>query len=68
MNFTLYSDVISLKDMPAEGLSAGAIGVVVERHQVTGMEAGYSVEFFDMRGSMVALITLPMSCFCSPLF
>jgi Domain of unknown function (DUF4926) len=54
MNFTLYSDVILLKDMPAEGLSAGAIGVVVERHQVTGMEAGYSVEFFDMRGSMVA--------------
>jgi hypothetical protein len=66
MDFTLYSDVILLQDIPAEGLSVGDIGVVVEKHQVTGMETGYSVEFFDMLGSTVALVTLPMSCFRSP--
>jgi Domain of unknown function (DUF4926) len=66
MDFSLYSDVILLEDLPKEGLSAGDIGVVVEKHQVTGMEIGYSVEFFDMLGSTVALVTLPMSWFRSP--
>jgi hypothetical protein len=61
MNFPLYSDVILLKDLPEEGLFAGDIGTVVERHNVTGLETGYSVEFFDMLGNSVAVITVPMS-------
>jgi Domain of unknown function (DUF4926) len=63
MDFSLYSDVTLLKDLPEEGLSAGDIGVVVEKHQVIGMEMGYSAEFFDTLGSTIALVTLPMSCF-----
>jgi hypothetical protein len=66
VNVSLYSDVILLEDLPDEGLSAGDIGVVVEKHQVSEMETGYSMEFFDMVGNTVALITLPMSCFHSP--
>jgi hypothetical protein len=66
MNFTLYSDVILLRDLPEDGLSVGDIGVVVEKHEVAGMETGYSVEFFDMLGSTVALVTLPMSYFRLP--
>jgi Domain of unknown function (DUF4926) len=66
MNYTLYSDVILLQDLPAEGLAKGDIGLVVEKHEIAGMETGYSVEFFDMLGSTVALVTLPMSCFRSP--
>lgn len=61
MNFPLYSDVILLKDLPEESLFAGDIGTLVERHDVTGLETGYSVEFFDMLGNSVAVITVPMS-------
>ena len=67
MNFALYSDVILLRDIPEEGLSIGDIGAVVDRHDVPGLETGYSVEFFDMLGNMVAIVTLPMSCFRIPL-
>ena len=67
MNFALYSDVILLRDIPEEGLSIGDIGAVVDRHDVPGLETGYSVEFFDMLGNTVAIVTLPMSCFRIPL-
>lgn len=61
MNYELYSDVILLCDIPEEGLSAGDVGTLVERHQVEGLETGYSVEFFDMLGKTIAVITLPES-------
>jgi Domain of unknown function (DUF4926) len=66
MDFPLYSDVILLRDLPEEGLSVGDIGTVVDRHDVDGLETGYSVEFFDMLGNTVAIVTLPMSCFRTP--
>ncbi len=66
MYFILYSDVILLYDIPEENLYAGDVGTVVEQHDVSGLETGYSVEFFDMLGNSVALITLPMSCFRLP--
>jgi hypothetical protein len=61
MNYELYSDVILLKDIPEEGLSAGDVGTLVEKHQVEGLETGYSVEFFDMLGKSIAVVTLPKS-------
>lgn len=45
MNFALYSDVILLKDIVEDGLFAGDIGTVVDIHNVSGLETGYSVEF-----------------------
>ncbi len=66
MNFSLYSDVILLTNLPEEGIYAGDIGTVVERHDVIGLETGYSVEFFDMLGNTVSVVTLPMSCFRLP--
>lgn len=66
MNTLLYLDVILLRDFPEEGLYAGDIGTVVEVHNVSGLETGYSVEFFDMVGNTVGLITLPMSRFRLP--
>jgi hypothetical protein len=59
MNFPLYEDVILLVDLPDEGVLAGDIGVVVERHDVAGLEPGYSVEFFNLSGDTVAVITIP---------
>lgn len=63
MNDSLYSDVILLRDLPEEGLYAGDIGTIVEFHDVSGLERDYSVEFFDMVGNTVGLVTLPMSHF-----
>jgi hypothetical protein len=61
MDIQLYEDVVLLRDVPEEGLYKGDIGVVVERHEVPGLETGYSVEFFDMLGNTVAVATLPAS-------
>jgi hypothetical protein len=66
INFPLYKDVILLRDLPDEDLYAGDIGTVVEIHQVQGIETGYSVEFFDLLGNTVGIVTLPMSNFRLP--
>ena len=60
MSFELFSDVILTRDIAERGLRSGDVGTVVERHAVAGMaEEGYSVEFFDMTGNTVAVVTLP---------
>jgi len=66
MDYELYSDVILLGDIPEAGLYAGDIGTVVEKHNVAELETGYSVEFFDMLGNTVAVMTLPESSLRSP--
>ena len=66
MDFPLYEDVILLIDIPDEGLAAGDIGTVVERHDVPGLEPGYSVEFFDMLGNTVAVVTVTASALRRP--
>jgi hypothetical protein len=60
MAFELYSDAILTRDIVERGLQAGDVGTVVERHVVPGMtDKGYSVEFFDMTGNTVAVVTIP---------
>lgn len=59
MKFELYQDVILSVDLPDHGLCAGDVGTLVERHVVPGKEEGCSVEFFDMTGRTVALVTVP---------
>jgi hypothetical protein len=66
MDFPLYTDVILVQDVPEEGVKAGDVGVVVERHEVAGRETGYSVEFFDMLGNTVAVATVPGSALRAP--
>jgi hypothetical protein len=62
MALDLYSDVILTRDVGEHGLRAGDVGTVVERHVVPGVaEEGYSVEFFDMTGNTVTVVTLPAS-------
>ena len=63
----LYSDVILTRDIEGYGLRVGDVGTVVERHRVQGAgEEGYSVEFFDMTGNTVAVITVPASAMRVP--
>jgi hypothetical protein len=64
--FQLYSDVVLARDVPEENLRAGDVGTVVEHHDVPGRETGYSVEFFDMLGNTVAVVTLPASALRVP--
>jgi hypothetical protein len=62
MAFELYSDVILTRDISEHGLRAGDVGTVVERHVVPGVsEEGYSVEFFDMTGNTVGVVTVSAS-------
>lgn len=61
MAFKLYQDVVLTVDLPAHNLCAGDVGAVVEHHRVSGREDGYSVEFFDMTGRTVAVVTVPES-------
>jgi hypothetical protein len=65
-DFIPYQDVVLLHDIPEEGLCAGDVGTMVERHDVPGRETGYSVEFFDMLGNTVAVVTLPASALRAP--
>jgi hypothetical protein len=61
MSFENFSDIILTADLPQEDLKAGDVGTVVERHIVPGLEDGYSVEFFDMTGQTVAVVTVSAS-------
>jgi hypothetical protein len=65
-DFTLYQDAVLHHDILEEGLCAGDVGTIVERHDVPGRETGYSVEFFDMLGNTVAVVTLPASALRAP--
>ena len=63
----LYKDAVLTVDLPNEVLRAGDVGTVVERHQVPSVaEVGYSVEFFDMTGRTVAVVTVPASNLRAP--
>jgi hypothetical protein len=66
MELKLYEEVILLQDLPDEGLAAGDIGTLVERHDVVGLEPGYSVEFFDLLGNTLAVVTVPASSLRPP--
>ena len=67
MPFEMYGDVILTRDDTDRGLRAGDVGTVVERHTVPGVaEEGYSVEFFDMTGNTVAVVTLPANALRLP--
>lgn len=66
MSESMFQDVILTEDLPEHGLCAGDVGTVVERHVVPGREEGLSVEFFDMTGRTVAVVTKPVRYFRSP--
>ena len=67
MAFEPYSDVILTRDVLERGLRAGDVGTIVDRHVAPGVpEDGYSVEFFDMTGNTVAVVTVPASALRLP--
>ena len=60
-------EVVLTRDVTKRGLRAGDVGTVVEHHAVPNApEEGDSVEFFDMTGNTVAVVTLPTSALRLP--
>jgi len=60
MNVSLFERVVLLRDLPEEGLRAGDVGTIVERHPATGdAPEGYEVEFFAANGGTVAVASVP---------
>lgn len=67
MALEMYQRAILTVDVPEENLSAGDVGTIVDRHVAPGVqETGYSVEFFDMTGRTVAVVTVPASSLREP--
>ena len=66
MALEMYQDAILTVDLSEHGLCKGDVGTVVECHVVPGHEEGFSVEFFDMTGQTVAVVTLPAHQLRSP--
>ena len=66
MIFKMFQQVILTRNIPEHELCVGDVGTIVEEHHVVDKETGYSVEFFDMTGHTVAVITLPESSFRKP--
>jgi len=65
--FELTKDAILTTDLPGDGLRSGDVGTIIDRHEVAGVkEIGYSVEFFDMTGRTVAVVTVPASSLREP--
>jgi len=66
MPFEPYSDVILTRDLPDSGLCRGDVGTIVDRHPPVRGEEGYSVEFFDMTGRTIAVVTVPKNALRAP--
>jgi Domain of unknown function (DUF4926) len=66
IGFQLYADVVLVRDVLEENLRAGDAGTIVERNQVSNREVGYSVEFLDMLGNTIAVVTVPASFLRAP--
>ena len=41
-------------------------GKLVEKHQIEGLETGYSVEFFNMLGKTITVVTMAENSLCFP--
>lgn len=62
MTFSLFERVVLTEDLPAEGLKAGDVGVIVEHYSAReGVPEGYELEFFSASGDTVAVVSVPAS-------
>lgn len=60
MTFTLFQRVVLTEDLPAEGLRAGDVGVIVEHYAAREkVPEGYELEFFAAGGQTVAVVSVP---------
>ena len=58
MNYKLHPNGILPQHILKEKLSAGDVGTLVEKHQIEGLQTGYSVGFFDRLGKTITVVTM----------
>lgn len=52
-------DIVRLKrEMPAEGLSAGATGIILLIYEQPPLPPAYEIEFIDGNGNTIAILAL----------
>jgi hypothetical protein len=62
MKLALFERVVLIEDLPAEGLKAGDVGVVVEHYPAReDVPEGYELEFFSASGQTIAVASVPAS-------
>jgi len=69
MPFQLFQDVILTGDLPESGFCAGDIGTVIDFHPIPDGEPGEpgcSVEFFDLTGGTIAVVTVSVDMLRAP--
>ena len=60
MSLKLFDRAVLMKDLPADGLRAGDVWVVVEHYDARGdSPEGYELEFFSARGETIAVVSVP---------
>ncbi len=67
MPIAKFKSAILTRDLPEHNLRTGDVGTVVERHAAPGKEEGFSVEFFDMKGKTIAVLTVPANTLREPI-
>ena len=55
MNFTQWDFITRYS---RRMIICGGRGKLVEKHQIEGLETGYSVEFFDRLGKTITVVTM----------
>ncbi|MDB9398031.1 DUF4926 domain-containing protein [Microcystis aeruginosa] len=58
MNYKVHPNGILPQHILKEKLSAGDVGTLVEKHQIEGLQTGYSVGFFDRLGKTITVVTM----------
>ena len=60
MTFEMYERVVLAQDLPADGLKAGDVGVIVEEYPATAeVPEGYELEIFAANGKTFAVVSVP---------
>jgi hypothetical protein len=60
MTFALHQRVVLTRDLPAEGLRTGDVGVIVDHYPAKeDVPEGYELELFAVTGRTVAVVSVP---------
>ena len=60
MRFEMFERVVLAQDLPADGLKAGDVGVIVEEHPAMAeVPDGYELEIFAATGETLAVVSVP---------
>ena len=63
MMFEMFERVVLAQDLPADGVKAADVGVIVEAHPaIAEVPEGYESEIFAANGETLAVVSVPATC------